>query len=132
MPLYLLARVALAAPAAWAAAALWPLVPAANLFQPVADTAYPLLSTSALALAAWAARSHERPGRPALVGIGLAIASGMVMAFGMFFTLAFLPVGLIVALVVCFQPVGLVAVASTLDPGDRTWASSRSCSVDGP
>ena len=55
VPLYLLARAALPAPAAWAAAALWPLAPAANLFQPVADTAYPLLSTSALALAAWAA-----------------------------------------------------------------------------
>ena len=56
VPLYLLARAALPAPAAWAAAALWPLAPAANLFQPVADTAYPLLSTSALAMAAWSAQ----------------------------------------------------------------------------
>ena len=56
VPLYLLGRSALPASAAWAAAALWPLVPAANLFQPDADAAYPLLSTSALALAAWAAR----------------------------------------------------------------------------
>jgi methylthioxylose transferase len=103
VPLYLLARVGLSAPAAWAAAALWPLASAANLFQPVADTAYPMLSTSALALAAWAARSQMRPGWPAFAGILLAIAAGMVMAFGMFFTLAFLPVGLIVALVVCFQ-----------------------------
>ena len=101
VPLYLLARVALGAPAAWAAAALWPLTPAANLFQPVADTAYPLLSTSALALAGWAAWSQERPGWPALTGVVLAIISGATMAFGMFFTLAFLPVGLIVALVVC-------------------------------
>jgi hypothetical protein len=38
------------------------------------------------------------------VAIGLAVASGMVMAFGMFFTLAFLPVGLIVALLVGFVP----------------------------
>ena len=101
VPLYLLARAALPATAAWAAAALWPLVPAANLFQPVADAAYPLFSTSALAMAAWAARSLERSGRPTVAGILLAVASGMVMAFGMFFTLAFLPVGLIVALVVC-------------------------------
>jgi methylthioxylose transferase len=101
VPLYLLARAALGAPAAWAAAALWPLAPAANLFQPVADTAYPVLSTSALALAVWAVRSQERPGWPAFAGILLAIVSGTVMAFGMFFTLAFLPVGLIVALVVC-------------------------------
>ena len=33
------------------------------------------------------------------------------MAVGMFFTLAFLPVGLIVALVVCFRRIALVAVA---------------------
>jgi methylthioxylose transferase len=79
---------------------LWPLVPAANLFQPVADTAYPFLSTSALALAAWSARLLAQPGRPIYAAILLAVASGMVMAFGMFFTLAFLPVGVIVALVV--------------------------------
>jgi methylthioxylose transferase len=103
VPLYLLARVALPARAAWAAAALWPLVPAANLFQPVADTAYPLPSTSALALAAWSAWLFARSGRPARVAVLLAIASGTVMAFGMFFTLAFLPVGLIVALVVASQ-----------------------------
>ena len=103
VPLYLLARVSLAAPAAWAAAALWPLVPAANLFQPVADTAYPLLSTTALAMAAWATRSHERRAGSAFTGTLLAFASGTVMAFGMFFTLAFLPVGLIVAFVVCLQ-----------------------------
>jgi methylthioxylose transferase len=103
VPLYLLARVTLPAQAAWAAAALWPLASAANLFQPVADTAYPWLATSALALAAWAARLQARPNVRALVSIGPAIASGMVMAFGMFFTLAFLPVGLIVALVVGLQ-----------------------------
>jgi methylthioxylose transferase len=103
VPLYLLARAALPAPAAWAAAALWPLAPAVNLFQPVADTAYPLLSTSALALAAWAVRLRERPGRVAFAALLLAIAAGFVMAAGMYFTLAFLPVGLIVALVVGFH-----------------------------
>jgi hypothetical protein len=100
VPLYLLARVALPAPAAWAAAALWPLAPAANLFQPVADTTYPLLSTSAWALASWAARGQRAASRPTLAGILLATASGIVMAFGMVFTLAFLPVGLIVAFIV--------------------------------
>jgi hypothetical protein len=105
IPVYLLARAALSPRAAWAAASLWPLAPAANLFQPVADTAYPLLSTSALALVVWAARSHERSGRlNTFFACGLAVAAGMLMAFGMFFTLAFLPVGLIVALVVGFQP----------------------------
>jgi len=100
VPLYLLARAGLPAPAAWAAAALWPLVPAANLFQPDADTAYPLLSTSAWALAAWSARSQRGRNRPAATALLLALASGVVMAFGMVFTLAFLPVGLIAALLI--------------------------------
>jgi len=102
VPLYLLARAGLAAPVAWAAAALWPLAPAANLFQPVADTAYPLISTAALALAAWAARFDEVADRPASIGLTLAAASGMFMAFGMAFTLAFLPVGVIVAILISF------------------------------
>ena len=64
--------------------------------------AYPLLSTSAaLAMAARAAALlQERPGWLAGAGIPMAIASGTVMASGMFFTLAFLPIGPTVALVV--------------------------------
>jgi hypothetical protein len=120
VPLYLLARAGLPAPAAWAAAALWPMAPAANLFQPVADTCYPFLSTSAWALAAWsvpllgAALQTPPVGRPevsrgatcppktdgSLAGLLLAVFSGIVMAFGMVFTLAFLPVGLIAALII--------------------------------
>ena len=103
VPLYLLARVALPAPAAWAAAAFWPLVPAANLFQPGADTTYPLLSTSAWALAAWAVHTQQGRNRRALAGLLLATLSGLVMAFGMIFSLAFLPVGLITALIVCLN-----------------------------
>lgn len=100
VPLYLLARVVMPAPAAWVAAALWPVAPAANLFQPDADTAYPLLSTMAWALAAWAARSQRGRDRLFLPGLVLAATSGLVMAFAMAFTLAFLPVGLIVALII--------------------------------
>jgi methylthioxylose transferase len=100
IPLYLLARLSHQPPAAWAAAAVWPLVPAANLFQPVADTAYPFLSTSALLLAAWSARAHEGRDRPAWTGFMAAVASGLVMMVGMAFSLAFLAVGLIVAGVV--------------------------------
>lgn len=100
IPLYLLARLAQKPPGAWAAAALWPLVPAANLFQPVADTAYPFLSTSALLLAAWSARAHAGRDRPAGTGILAAAASGLAMMVGLVFSLAFLAVGLIVAGVV--------------------------------
>jgi hypothetical protein len=100
VPLYLLARSAMPASSAWAAAALWPLAPAANLFQPVADTTYPLLSTMAWAFAAWAAVRHRGASRPTAASLVLAGLSGIVMAFGMVFTLAFLPVGLIVAILV--------------------------------
>jgi hypothetical protein len=98
VPLYLLARAMLPAPAAWTAAALWPLAPAANLFQPVADAAYPFLSTSALALAAWSAREAPPRDRRLSWRILLAAGSGSALGLGMALSLAFLPVGLIVAL----------------------------------
>ena len=91
IPLYLLARTRLPAPAAWAAASLWPVVPSAILFQPTADTAFPLLATTALALAA---RGRRWP----------AALAGVVLAVGMTFTLAFLAVGLIVALILAATP----------------------------
>lgn len=99
LPLYLLARASAAPATAWGAAALWPLLPAAVLFQPTADTAFPLLSTSALAAAAWAARPGG-PGRRAL----LAMLCGAILAAGMELTLAFLAVGLVVALVLLAAP----------------------------
>ncbi|MDG3003457.1 hypothetical protein [Paludisphaera mucosa] len=99
-PLYLLARESLPPQLAWASAAFWPLAPALNLFQPLADSAYPLLSATALATAAWSARLRPSPGSGAWASALLAVISGVVMAFGMMFTLAFLPIGLIVALVV--------------------------------
>jgi hypothetical protein len=77
---------------------LWPLVPAAILFQPVADTAFPLPATLALALAAHAGRAGSSRGS------ALAAAAGVVLALGMAFTLAFLPVGLVVGLVLVSTP----------------------------
>ncbi len=100
IPLYLLARQALPARVAWSAAALWPLASAPNLFQPGADTTYPFLSSAAWALAAWSVRRLHLRGRGSAGAWITAAASGLVMAFGMVFTLAFLPVGLIVALFV--------------------------------
>jgi hypothetical protein len=98
VPLYALARASLPATAAWSAAVLWPLVPAAILFQPVADTAFPLPATLALALAAHAGRAGSSRGS------ALAAAAGVVLALGMAFTLAFLPVGLVVGLVLVSTP----------------------------
>jgi methylthioxylose transferase len=99
VPLYLLARSSLPSTASWVSAAFWPIVPSAMMFQPTADTAFPLLSTMALAMAARARRSDG------VREIALAIGSGVVMAVGMEFTLAFLPVGLVVALILLAPPV---------------------------
>lgn len=100
VPLYLLARESLSPQSAWVSAAFWAPAPALNLFQPLSDTVYPLLSASALALAAWSARLSGRSDRSAWGPAALAMLSGAVMAAGMMFSLAFLPVGVIVALVV--------------------------------
>jgi hypothetical protein len=102
IPLYMLARSRLPARTSWAAAVFWPVLPSVILFEPLADTAYPLLSTTALALAALATRRPAEPDRrPVAMGAwALAVAAGLVLALGMQFTLAFLPVGLLVGLVV--------------------------------
>jgi len=94
VPLYMLVRAYGTPSAAWASAGLWALVPAANMFQPLADTAFPLLSTTALALAAWSLRSSK------WAALGLAFASGLVLSVGMMFSLVFLPVGALVACVI--------------------------------
>jgi hypothetical protein len=60
-----------------------------------------LVSTLAVALAAWSVRIQSGSNRPTVAGITLAIVAGMMMAVGMVFTLAFLAIGLIVALSVC-------------------------------
>jgi hypothetical protein len=69
------------------------LVPSAVLFLPLADAAYPFLSTAALAFAARSARLDRRARRLS------AAVSGVLLAAGMQFSLVFLAVGLVVALV---------------------------------
>ncbi len=86
VPLYALTRSELPATGAWAAAALWPAGTSALMFQPTSDALWPLLAATALALAA-------RGTFPSTA------AAGAVLALGMGFTLAFLPVGMAVALV---------------------------------
>lgn len=90
VPLYLLARSSLTPAESWVAAAFWPILPSAILFQPTADTAFPLLSCTAWALAAWSGGQRQR-------WIFL-FASGVVLGCGNLLTLAFLPVGLVVAI----------------------------------
>jgi hypothetical protein len=113
LPIYSLARASLPAPAAWSAAVLWPLVPSAVMFQPAADTAFPLLATSALAFAAHAGGASSVVRR-----LTLAFLAGLLLGVGMQFTLAFLPIGLIVAVVLLgtgndFRRDWLMAVLAT-------------------
>ena len=91
IPIYLLARATLTPSLAFAAAALWPIAPSPILFQPTADTAFPALAAAALALAARG-------------GVWRAALAGVVLAVGMQGTLAFLPVGLAVAILQLWQP----------------------------
>ena len=86
IPIYAVARAALPPSLAFTAAVLWPIAPSPILFQPTADTAFPALAATALALTVLGG-----PARAALAGV--------VLAVGMQFTLAFLPVGLAVAIV---------------------------------
>lgn len=102
-PVFAMARAECDADAAWASAALWPLVPASLLFQPTADTAYPLLAAAAMAMAVWSRRG----------GWGFAVAAGVVLAMGMQFSLVFLAVGFVVA---------IVLLAPGSDAGETSWA----------
>ncbi|MFO0908263.1 MAG: hypothetical protein U0794_07870 [Isosphaeraceae bacterium] len=92
VPLYLLARSRLTPSGAWSAAVLWPLAPSVVMFQPTADTALPLIAAAAMACAAHA------PGHRRGVGLGLAVLAGVWLGLGMQVTLAFLAVGLVVAI----------------------------------
>ncbi len=94
VPLYLLARATGSRGLAWSSATLWPLMPSALMFQPTADTAFPLLAVSAMACAVWAVRSSRRTTR-----FSLSFLSGLTLALGMELTLAFLAVGLVVAII---------------------------------
>lgn len=127
-PLYLLARSALPAGSSLAAAALWVLAPSAVLFQPAADTAFPLLSTTALALAAHAGSAGTR-----LAG-WLAATAGVVLGVGMQFSLVFLAVGLVAGLVMVASPgrswkvrLGMMAATGTgfLLVTFAVWAATR-------
>lgn len=132
VPIYVLARARLSAAESWAAAALWPVVPSAILFQPTADCAFPFLATTAIGFAAWSCVRKS----------WTAVFAGIVLAVGMQFTLAFLPVGLIAAIVLLgeqgprfrrvvataigfFGVTGLVWLATSANPFAIWWTNSQ-------
>ena len=121
VPLFFLARIYVESASAWATASLWPLVPAAILFQPTADAAFPLASTTAIALAVAAGRRRW-----------LGVFSGLVLAIGCQFTLAFFPVGLVAGLALAARgegsfrrratAIGLIGVGFLLGTAALAWA----------
>jgi len=83
IPLYGLFRATYSRTAAFAAAALWPSVPAVAIFVPKSDAAFPALA----ALIVWLVVSAWR--KPCVV---LGFLAGLMAWCGLFFSLAFLPV----------------------------------------
>jgi hypothetical protein len=102
VPLYLLARRRMNAAGAWAVASSWPLVPAALMFQPASDTAFPLPAVGAWLAISWSERAW-----------GWAIVAGVIMAIGMQFSLVFLAVGAIAAVVIATEKEASLARRAT-------------------
>ncbi|MFM7127948.1 MAG: hypothetical protein ACKO0V_01160, partial [bacterium] len=88
---YLVRRLEFEPEIAFSVASFWPVLSSAIMFQPASDVAFAMLGTTAIALSI---NSNQIPCRYYLQS-GL---SGLVMALGMFLSLVFLPVGLIVAI----------------------------------
>lgn len=92
---FLMRRLGRSAKYSFRAALLWCVVPSAVLFLPASDLLFPFLAASAVTLAVW-------PSEP----VGWRhqwiepFLCGLVLALGMFFSLVFLAVGFIVAVVV--------------------------------
>lgn len=85
---------------AWLVAAIWPVVPSAVMFQPASDIAFPLISISAFYLSLSPANS-SRTFKQLIVE---SLICGLLLAIGMFMSLVFLAVGLIIALLLLMQP----------------------------
>jgi methylthioxylose transferase len=103
VPLFLLVRRTSSARSAWWAAAFWPLVPGLAIFLPKSDALYPFIGMLFLWL--WLEAVRRGSAR-------WAAAAGLVVWFGLWFSLALLPVGLL-ALV--------VAVGETWILDERRW-----------
>lgn len=93
VPLYRLARRVASPVGAWAAAALWPLVPAIGLFMPKSDVLYPFFAVTAAMFATGVTTRAQAWLRGSAAG--LVICVGMSLTFGL---VAVLPlIGLAIA-----------------------------------
>lgn len=96
LPLFGLLRANLNPEHAWYGAAFWPLIPAAAIFQPKSDAAYPFLATLFIYLGWKAWRTSSLP---------YALLTGFVLWCGVMCSLAFLPVVLLAALLLVIDVV---------------------------
>ena len=123
VPLFFLARQIASKPAAWTAAAFWPLVPALAVFLPKSDVLYAFFGTVFLAvwLSGWKRRCFLR-----------CFLAGVLFWWGMLFSLAMLPVALLAGLLMwvgflcLLKPITKLArlqIRRPLDSGGGDWAS---------
>lgn len=92
-PLYFLVRRLDFQPeVAFSVASIWPVVPSSIMFQPASDISFGVLATSAIALSLGGNRQRY------YTSFISSICSGLILALGMFLSLVFLPVGLIIAI----------------------------------
>ncbi len=83
---------------AWTVAGLWPLVPAIAVFHPKSDTLYPLLAVGAAAL--WLTACDRR-------SLLRALGAGLVLWLGMLLSLAYVTVGLLIAVMTLWEGISL-------------------------
>ncbi len=92
IPLFGFLRLTESRTTAWRVVFFWPLLPAIGIFLPKSDVLYPCLAITA----AWCWRSAWRS--CSLVRVLTALAAGLVLFVGMAHSLAFLPVGALLAI----------------------------------
>ena len=97
-PLYLLCkRLGYDSRIAFSTASLWPILPSVVMFQPASDITFGFFAASAIALSISAIETIQK--RHFIENC----LSGLIMSFGMFLSLVFLPIGLIVAILTLLQ-----------------------------
>lgn len=83
---------------AWQIAAIWPVVPSAVMFQPASDIVFPVFTVTAFVLSLESVKSNFNYKWLAFESL----VCGLILSFGMFLSLVFLAVGLIVAFLLLF------------------------------
>lgn len=114
LPLFALLRRQVDPAAAWCGAALWPAVPAVAMFVPKSDVAYAFLGL--LMVLTWLMATERR-------STALAALTGLIVWCGLMTSLAFLPVGLFMAIVAWKAPLAKVPASDSVAANRTGWIS---------